>query len=494
MMFALVVTAAANAQSTFTLDTFNSGSATGSVVTSPIPSTWSGNVTQNSGSITIGGNARDDNGWSASGLSVDASGMAYVRISGQRDSGNAAPTFTVQFLDTQLNSVFFSVNTAAFALGAPSQVQIPITGWDAGFNSAQIVSWNIGGGTTGLVAFRMTLDNLALSSALIPISTGGTITTAGNQVYSGAVALGAATVLGSVGSNGNAITFNSTIDGAQALTLNTPGAMTLAGAVGESTPLASLTTSGGGNTVVSGGKVITSGAQSYAGSVSLGADTVFKSGNAGISLSGAVSGNGKALVIDTAQAASLVSASNLASLTKSGNGTLTLTGHSTYTGGTIINAGTLALGVSDALAGTSALTLAGGTLASNGFSQTFGTLTLAGGSTIDFGNGASALAFADSSAIGWNGTLTILNYTTSMDSLRFGTSNTGLTSTQLGLISFGSGFFAQIDGNGFVTGVSAIPEPSTSAALAGSGVLGLAVWRRRRKRHSVGKEIQPRLT
>ena len=33
--------------------------------------------------------------------------------------------------------------------------------------------------------------------------------------------------------------------------------------------------------------------------------------------------------------------------------------------------------------------------------------------------------------------------------------------------------------------VSAIPEPSTYAAIAGAGVLGLALWRRRQTRIAV---------
>ena len=52
--------------------------------------------------------------------------MTYLRISGQVDTGNAAQTVSVQLLDANLNSVFFSVSTSAFANGTLSQVQIPI--------------------------------------------------------------------------------------------------------------------------------------------------------------------------------------------------------------------------------------------------------------------------------------------------------------------------------------------------------------------------------
>lgn len=141
--------------------------------------------------------------------------------------------------------------------------------------------------------------------------------------------------------------------------------------------------------------------------------------------------------------------------------------------------------------GTGALTLGGGTLATGGLTPaaTLGTLTLSGASTIDFGSGTSAVAFADSPGAGWNGTLTIANYTSGTDTLRFGTSSSGLTSTQLALTDFGSGYTTQIDSLGYVTGVGAIPEPSTYAALFGAAALGLAFWRPResaKRQTSVG--------
>ena len=482
----LLASAACAGAQTITLDTFNAGSATGAVVASPIPSSWVNNVTQNAGSITVGGTARDDNGWSASGLSLNASAMTYLRISGQVDTGNAAQTVSVQLLDANLNSVFFSVSTSAFANGTLSQVQIPIASWDGGFDASHITSWSIGGGTTGLVSFRMSLDNLALSTSLISLAGGGQIVTAGNQTYTSPVTLGAATTLGTTGSNGNAITFNTTIDGAQALTLNTPGTTTLAGAVGNTTPLASLTTDSGGTTVISGGKVITSGSQAYNDTVSLGADTQLKSTAGGVNLAGTVAGNGHSLVLDVNQASFLSSAGNLTALTKNGTGTLTLTGQSTFTGRTTLNSGTLALGLDNALSSSSPLTLAGGVFATGGFSQTLGALTLSGDATIDFGAGSSMLAFGDSHTVTWNGTLSLLNFTSGVDSLRFGTSATGLTAGQLALINFGLGFHATIDSNGFVSG-AAVPEASSYAAIAGGLALlaGLNRHRSQRRRGDV---------
>ena len=78
------------------LDNFNTGAATGSVRPG---SSWVGNVAQNSTSITIGGVATDVNGWAATGLSLSATGMNFLTVTGQRDSGNAAPMFAVQLQD-----------------------------------------------------------------------------------------------------------------------------------------------------------------------------------------------------------------------------------------------------------------------------------------------------------------------------------------------------------------------------------------------------------
>jgi hypothetical protein len=123
------------------------------------------------------------------------------------------------------------------------------------------------------------------------------------------------------------------------------------------------------------------------------------------------------------------------------------------------------------------LTLAGGTLQVNGCSETASTLQLTAGSTIDFGAGAAALVFANSSALSWGGfALAVQNWTAGSDTLRVGTDSGGLTSSQLSGISFaGYAAGAQIDSQGFVT---PIPEPASAALLAG----GVAwAWLRRRR-------------
>ncbi len=136
-------------------------------------------------------------------------------------------------------------------------------------------------------------------------------------------------------------------------------------------------------------------------------------------------------------------------LTKTGLGTLLLSGANTYSGATTVSAGTLALGANNVVPNATAVSLGSATLAAASYTDTLGTLDVTGAATIDLGAGA-ALAFADSSAIDWTGgTLNITGTFVSGSSLRFGTTSGGLTGTQLALIR-ASGFTScALDANGY---------------------------------------------
>jgi len=170
------------------------------------------------------------------------------------------------------------------------------------------------------------------------------------------------------------------------------------------------------------------------------------------------------------------------SVVKDGTGTWVLAGANTYTGTTTINAGTLALGASERIANSSNLILAGGTFDTRGFSETLGTLTVTGNAIIDLGDGASSLVFDASNAVSWadSVSLSFVNYTDGLDSIRFGFDANGLSESQLLKITI-NGFAASINDAGFLAIASNIPEPSAFAALAGLGALGAAALRRRRR-------------
>lgn len=147
------------------LSTFDGSAGSGSARAG---TSWVGNLTQNAGSITVAGAALNDNGWGATGLSLDASAMNLLTITAQRGAGNAAPSLFVQFEDRSLHTQFFSVSTSLFAIGTPTTVQVPIGPWTIDFGANDITGWSIGGGGVGTVAFQMTFDHLELGFSAIP--------------------------------------------------------------------------------------------------------------------------------------------------------------------------------------------------------------------------------------------------------------------------------------------------------------------------------------
>ena len=221
-----------------------------------------------------------------------------------------------------------------------------------------------------------------------------------------------------------------------------------------------------------------------------------------------------------------IPSSGSTALTKSGTGSWILSGTNTYTGTTTVSAGTLL--VTGSLAAGSAITVAsGGTLGGNGTIN--GSTSVSSGGTLAPGNSPGLLTFGSSLTLNsgstslfeingatrgstfdavnvaglttYGGTLTLSFGTTLPDATTLnlfgltGGSAGGLnyvtaTGSYAGSFSNSSGVwtltsggqsltFSESSGNlGFAA--SAIPEPSTYAALAGVAVLGLAAYRRRR--------------
>jgi len=503
---ALVAAAAPAPAQTIVLDTFDTGSATGSPRTG---TSWVGQVTQNPTSITVGGTATDVNGWGATGLTLNATGMNFLTITAQRNPASTAAIFALQFEDRSLVTRVVSVNAAAFAVATPTKVQIPLPTSPAGFSLSQIVSWSLGGGDLGTALWSMTVDLLSLDSVL---ATNATLAPSGSYTLNaprtgtdGLKLHGSGTLI-----LGAANTFSGDIVATQGtLQLGATGAL----------PGGASVTLGAGTTLNLAGFAATLGKLDGAGNIALGTAnlTVAQAGNS--TYSGVISGTG--------------------GLIKNNAGALTLTGTHTFSGATEINGGQLRLNGS---AANSAFTINGGTFSGN---ATIGALTLASGGTLSPGNspgvtqashtewqGGGAFTFEinqrDGTAGGPNG-WDLLNVTGSLSITATSGSpfSVGLTTltfanasgvpqnfsatgnyafafvtTSSGIIGFNPAAFtlnaAGVDGSLLGTWSlslansnrdlqliytgSAIPEPSTYAALVGLGALVIAGWRRKRGR------------
>ena len=288
----------------------------------------------------------------------------------------------------------------------------------------------------------------------------------------------------------NDVTFVPIVTNAPSLTAN--NALTWTGNIGESgshgvikSGVNPLTLSGNnsysGGTTINGGTVVMGSATALGattGSLSMSGGTLDLNGN---SLTvGNLTGTGGTILNSLAGAFTLTAggstspaafagniqngnASSTVSLVKNGTGTITLSGTgNSYTGTTTINQGTLALGATNAIATTSQLVLAGGTLNTGGQTQTMGstTISLSANSTIDLGDSggnSDPVTFANSSSVSpawtagkflrishWNGNVTDATLGGGTDQVFVGVGGLNGTSS--------TGQFGAVHFTGFLTG------------------------------------------
>jgi autotransporter-associated beta strand protein len=159
------------------------------------------------------------------------------------------------------------------------------------------------------------------------------------------------------------------------------------------------------------------------GNVFLGSNSTFNT-NGSIDISGVISGN--------------------YAMTKEGSGILYFSGINTFSGGLIINSGTVQLNFEGCLADNLPVTLAGGSLATGepGITEKVGTLSVTNTSTIVLGSGVHSLTFDDSHELTWSGTALLEVTGWAGNGLSGGTAGKiligvdGLTSTQLSQFRF----------------------------------------------------------
>lgn len=220
-------------------------------------------------------------------------------------------------------------------------------------------------------------------------------------------------------------------------------------------------------------------AQTISLNLTISADTTVNSGNSGLTIAGVMGGSG--------------------GLTKTGVGTLVLTGDNSFTGALSVQAGTLDLAAVDGSAAGAAasvlvaesatllfsrgsqvdpgaaVTLSGGTIVpAGGVSEVFGNLTLTAASFLDFGTGDGGVVsfgtYAPSSL------LTVRNFFEG-NTLTFG-SDLRASINDGALFSFDNSFTSDWDSGAGTFTITAIPEPGT--CLVALGLLGLLLWPMRR--------------
>ncbi len=184
---------------------------------------------------------------------------------------------------------------------------------------------------------------------------------------------------------------------------NGTGVVTLSGAIvagsgnrdyainktGTSTFSLSGTNTYAGGTTISGGTLIVSSAASLGnngGGLTMNAGTLEIAASFSTSRAIILNSAASTFQIDPSQTYTITSGiTGSGALNKTGTGTMVLSGANTYSGGTVISAGTLRLGAAERLLNTGALTISGGTFDLQTFSETVGVVTLASGSIVGTG-------------------------------------------------------------------------------------------------------------
>jgi fibronectin-binding autotransporter adhesin len=223
----------------------------------------------------------------------------------------------------------------------------------------------VAGGTLALGTFSDTVAAITLTSGSIT-GTGGVLTGSSYAVESGTVSA----ILG----------------GSAALTKSTINTVTLS---------AANTYSGG--TTINGGALVVSADNNLGGSsggLTFGGGTLNATTSFSTARAATLNSSGGTFDVNsgmTLSASGVISGTG--GLTKSGTGTLTLSGVNTYTGGTTVSAGTLALGANDVLANSGAVNVNGGILDVNTRTDTVGAVTLTSGAISGTGGVLTGLSY-----------------------------------------------------------------------------------------------------
>ena len=274
------------------------------------------------------------------------------------------------------------------------------------------------------------------------------------------------------------------------------------GVIQDGTGALSLTKSGTGTLILSGTNTYTGATTINGGTLAAGAINAFSAASAFTVASGAFldlggfnqaigSLAGAGTVTDNGAPATLTTGANntstifsgviqdgtgALSLTKSGTGTLILSGTNTYTGATTINGGTLAAGAINAFSAASAFTVASGAfLDLGGFNQAIGSLAGAGTVT-DNGAPATLTTGANNTSTIFSGVIQDGTGALSLTKSGTGTLTLSGTNTYTGATTINGGTL-EVDGSiaspkvtvnsgGTLSGIGTV-DPTTTTIMSG---------------------------
>jgi autotransporter-associated beta strand protein len=461
---------------------------TGGILTAGGADNTAGEIVFNAGATTTINSVIADNG--SGSVSIVKTGTAALTLNGSNSFSGG--TFVNQ---GTLNA------TNANSLGG--------AGRDVTVSSGALVSLAAGGGLTYANNFKLAGSSLTLGGTF----SSGAITVVGNTV-SGTVTLMGDTTIGNSGTNGTIsgkITgdYNLSVVGALTLsysgndytgnfgingTTGPLGGNPVTVKLGDNEVLANGT--GKGNVFIAGGTTgpsildLNGKTETINGLISSGTLAQVRITNTSATASTLTLGDNDQT---TTYAGTIFDGTGTVRIVKIGKGIQTFSGLNTYTGGTAVDAGTLAIGNSFTMSGANRISIAATGLAGTNYAtvkSTSGTLTFGG--TLGINITASLSGGESFNLFTSNGGALAGDFGTTAGNVSLtGSYIASLTNNGSGIwTGTASGLDFTFSTSGVNAGilsvaVSSVPEPSTYAALFGTLVLGVAVMQRRRSKKSV---------
>ncbi len=442
----------------------------------------------------------------AGSIVVDSAVTAGTSIIAASSGSSAILGLTVQapvttpLFDIQSGVIASFLSGGSFSNTGTLQIEgnVALSGKSFNFQNVALYGGSLSGGTLASGSLSATSGTLGATlgasfgnlvkagSGVLTISGPSTAYAGSLQVTAGTVKLGNSAALGSTGRVsfaaspdavlqlfGNSLTLSSldssvgsyVENGSSStvvLTLSPNAASSFSGGIRDGGGALSLVKSGTGDLTLSGSLTYTGGTALSNGLLTL-LGTTLPNGSLTVSggsldfggqtqnaislnFTGGLLRNGTLIAPSYAFQTGTITAvlAGTAALVKGGSAQVVLSGNNTYGGGTVVNAGTLSLGVNGALSSSGSVSVTAGELALGATTQTVGALSLSGGSVTGgtltaasiaagTGNVTSILSGAGTFTKSGTGTVTLSGANTL----------TGLMSLQLGTL--------QLAGNGSLT-------------------------------------------